>query len=80
MMVDGPLLASADGALAITHYYLYLLDGAGHIKAREILPASNDGEALGRAEAYLREHTAVPGVEVWFGERRIKALLQHAAA
>ena len=28
----------------------------------------------------LAEHTAVPGVEVWLGERRIKALQQSAAA
>jgi hypothetical protein len=63
----------------MAHYYLYLLDAAGHIKAREILKAG-DNEAVGKAEAYLREHTAVPGVEVWLGERRIESLQQHVAA
>jgi hypothetical protein len=64
----------------MAHYYLYLLDAAGHIKAREILTASDDGEAVNKAKAYLREHTSVPGVEVWLGDRRIEALQQHAAA
>ena len=33
-----------------------------------------------KAEAYLQEHTAVPGVEVWLGDRRIESQQQHVAA
>jgi hypothetical protein len=64
----------------MAHYYLYLLDATGHIKAREILKASDDSEAVSKAEAYLQEHTAVPGVEVWLGDRRIESQQQHVAA
>jgi hypothetical protein len=64
----------------MAHYYLYLLDQEQHIKAREILSAGTETEAVAKAEAYLREHTAIPGVELWLGERLIKTLQQAAAA
>jgi hypothetical protein len=58
------------------HYYLYLLDTEGHIKAREILNAPDDGAAMEKALAYLREHRAIPAVEVWLAERRVGTLKQ----
>ena len=64
----------------MTHYYLYLLSEHGHIKAREILTADNDADAVAKAEAYLRNHQAVPGVELWLGERQIISLRQTTAA
>lgn len=62
------------------HYDLRLLGDDGHIKAREILLASDDTEAQIRAEYYLRAHESVPIVELWRGERRIKAFKQAAVA
>ena len=53
-------------------YYLYLLNEAGHIKAREILEAADDDSAVSKTESYLREYNAVPGAEVWLGQRRVK--------
>jgi hypothetical protein len=61
-------------------YYLYLLDSAGRIKAREILTAADDAAAITQGEGYLRDHTSVPGVEVWLGERIVTALSRTAAA
>ena len=64
----------------MTHYYLYLLDEQGRIKVREIVAADSETDAVTKAEAYLRDHQAVPGVELWRGERQIKALRQISAA
>ena len=64
----------------MTHYYLYLLSEQGHIKAREVLTAESDADAVTKAEVYLRNHQAVPGVELWHGERQVKALRQTTAA
>ncbi len=58
------------------HYYLYLLDPNGRIKAREVLPAPDQNQAIAKAEAYLCYHPALPGVELWLGERRIKTIQQ----
>ena len=66
--------------LEMDYYYLYLLGDDGHIKAREILSAHDEGEAVTRADAYLHAHTSVRAVELWQGERRIKALTPTAAA
>ena len=49
-------------------------DSASWSLTREILNAGDDSEAVSKAEAYLQQGTAVPGVEVWLGERQIKAL------
>jgi hypothetical protein len=63
----------------MAHYYLYLLDVEGHIKAREILTSTTDAEAVGRTEKYLRQHASVPAVELWLGQRRVTTLQQSEA-
>jgi hypothetical protein len=62
--------------LEMDHYYLYLLGDDGHIKAREILSAHDEGEAITKAEAYLQRNGSVPSVELWLRDRRILALEQ----
>lgn len=64
----------------MAHYYLYLLDHEGHIKAREILTSADDEDAVTRAQIYLRDHASVPAIELWLEERRVKTLKQTAAA
>ena len=64
----------------MTQYHLYLLNEHGYINAREILTADSDADAVTKAEVYLRNHQAVPGVELWLGERQIKSLRQTTAA
>jgi hypothetical protein len=64
----------------MAQYYLYLLDAEGHIKARQILTTTTEAEAVGRAEAYLRQHASIPAVELWLGERQVTALRQTTAA
>ena len=58
------------------HYYCYVLDGAGRVKAREIMTAENEHGVIEQARAYLRAHQSMPAVEVWLAERRIKKLWQ----
>lgn len=58
----------------MARYYLYLLNAEEHIKAREILTTTTDAEAVGKAEAYLRQHASIPAVELWLGERRVAVL------
>lgn len=64
----------------MVYYYLYILDQEQHIKAREILSADTEAEAVAKAEAYLRGHTSVPGVQLWLGDRQITTLQRAAAA
>jgi hypothetical protein len=63
----------------MAHYYLYLLDVHGHIKAREILTTDSDADAVGRSENYLRQHESIPAVELWLGERRVTRIKQTEA-
>ena len=58
------------------HYYCYVLDGAGHVKAREIMTAEDVHQVIEQAKAYLRSHQSIPAVEVWLAERRVKKLWQ----
>jgi hypothetical protein len=60
-------------------YYCYLLDCSGHVKAREILSAITDEDAMQQATQFLQNHPSIPGVEVWLGERRVKQLEQTAS-
>ena len=64
----------------MAYYSLYPLGDDGHIKAREILNAPDECEAIIMASAYLHAHTSLPAVELWLGERRIKTFTQTAAA
>ena len=59
---------------------LYLLDATGHIKAREILKASDDCEAVSKAEAYLQEYTAGLVSRSGSATGASKARQQHVAA
>jgi hypothetical protein len=54
----------------MAHYYCYLLDGSGHVKAREILSAITDEDAMQQATQFLQNHPSIPGVEYGLGAAR----------
>jgi hypothetical protein len=60
----------------MAHYYVYILDDAGHVKAREIVSADDDSRAIDKARTYLGAHPSIPALDVWLAERRIKKLWQ----
>jgi hypothetical protein len=64
----------------MAHYYCYLLDRSGHVKAREILLAITDDDAIEQATRFLQDHPSIPGVEVWLEKRRVEQLEQSAPA
>jgi len=65
----------------MSHYYCYLLDSEGKVRAREVMEGADDGDAVEKARDYLAAHPLIPAVEVWFAERRVELLTQlHQAA
>lgn len=64
----------------MAYYYCYLLDHSSHVKAREILLAITDDDAIEQAARFLQNHPLIPGVEIWLGERRVEQLEQSASA
>ena len=65
----------------MSHYYCYLLDSEGKVRAREVMEGADDGDAVQKARKYLTAHPSIPAVEVWLAERRIELLTQlHQAA
>ena len=64
----------------MAHYYSYLLDHSGHVKAREILLAITDDDAIEKATRFLQDHPLIPGVEVWLEKRRVEQLEQSASS
>jgi hypothetical protein len=50
---------------AVAHYRMFLLDGRGHILAREEFEASDDGDAIAKARAMFGERAHYSGFEVW---------------
>jgi hypothetical protein len=62
--------------MSMSHYYCYLLDSEGKVRAREVMEGADDGDAVRKARRYLVAHPLIPAVEVWFAERRVKLLTQ----
>lgn len=60
-------------------YYCYLLDQKDSITAREILEGSDD-TVMTKARQYLAGHPAIPGVELWLGDRFLGKLHQFTTA
>jgi hypothetical protein len=62
--------------MSMSHYYCYLLDGEGKVRAREVMESADDGDAVQKARKYLTAHPLIPAVEVWFAERRVGLVTQ----
>jgi hypothetical protein len=49
----------------VAHYRMFLLDGRGHILAREEYEASDDVDAIVKARVIFSERAHYSGFEVW---------------
>ncbi len=53
------------GEATVAHYRMFLLDGRGHILAREEYEASDDDDAIAKARVLFAARAHYSGFEVW---------------